>query len=188
MKRMEVVNRMLMTKVIKTLNLEDIEMQIPKRGEFIHVGKRIKPVTSLRKGRPTMLTWRVQKEKALTLLFFPNGTIQCVGNSCDSDVQQMHIELCKVLNCEVPEWEVKSMTVLCILNNSCDFRYLSSNKNVTYEIELFPAVQMNFWKNIHVHAFHNGKLIITGITNVDEVMNVVNDVIAYLNSINKGIK
>ena len=136
-----------------------------------------------------MLTWRVKLvEKTLTILFFPNGTIQCVGNSSDSDVELLRKELNKVLHHHLPEWKVKSMTVFYILDKPYSFHGLFSNKNVTYEIELFPAVQMNFWKNIHVHAFHNGKLIITGITNLCQVPEVVHDVVAYLNSNNKQIE
>ena len=131
-----------------------------------------------------MLTWRVKvKEKSLTILFFPNGTIQCVGNSDESDVENLHVKLCKVLHIDfLPPWKVKSMTVLCSLCESYDLRFLASNKSVTYEVELFPAAQFALWKHIHVHAFHNGKLIITGITTVRQVYKVVNDVVEYLNS------
>lgn len=136
-----------------------------------------------------MLTWRVRiKDKSLTILFFPNGTIQCVGNSTESDVQILHMELCKVLAVNLPVWTVKSMTVLCVSNEPCDFRHLSSNKSVTYEIELFPAAQFALWQNIHVHAFHNGKFIITGITSLCEVPKIVNHVVHYLKSNNKLIK
>ena len=129
-----------------------------------------------------MLTWRVKKkEKSLTILFFPNGTIQCVGNSSDEALQDVHSDLSLVLQSVPSSWEVKSMTVLCILKSSCDFRNLHSNKNVTYEIELFPAVQMSFWQSIHVHVFHNGKLVITGIRNLCSIPKIVNEVFTYLN-------
>ena len=132
-----------------------------------------------------MLTWRVQKkEKSLTILFFPNGTIQCVGNTCDDDVRYMHMELCDVLQLQLPDWEMKSMTVLCMLNKTCNFRHLSSNKHVTYEVEIFPAAQMTFWHNVHVHVFHNGKMIITGIKDISHVSNIVHDVLDYLNKQN----
>lgn len=173
---------MLMTRAPTSLNLIDIECRIPDRGENLQCGKKYKPVTSLRTGRPTMLTWRVKKkEKVLTLLFFPNGTIQCVGNSSDMDTTELHHELCEVLECNLPLWEVKSMTVLCILNTSYDFNSLFSNQNVTYEVELFPAVQMSFWQNVHVHAFHNGKLVITGITSPSYIPRIVMDVYNFFN-------
>ena len=120
----------------------------------------------------------------MTILFFPNGTIQCVGNSSDTDAEQVHAELCEVLHLKLPMWEVKSITVVCILNRTCDFRRLCSNQNVTYEVELFPAAQMSLWRNVHVHLFHNGKMIITGITDVSQVSLVVNDVVTYFNKLN----
>ena len=180
-KRMEVVNRMLMTKAKTKLNLVDIEKRIPQKGLILQIGKRKKPVTSLRMGRPTMLTWRVKrKEKLLTVLFFPNGTIQCVGNSNEMDSLQVHGDLCELLQYDLPLWKVKSMTALCILNRACDLRLLHSNKYMCYEIELFPAVQFSLWKNVHVHAFHNGKLIITGITCLSVVPEIVDEVVSHV--------
>ena len=128
-----------------------------------------------------MLTWRMLKKgKLLSILFFPNGTIQCVGCCDDSAISDIHSKLEAILNQRLPSWSVLTMTVLCELKHSYDFRLLSSSKSITYEVELFPAAQMTLWSPYHVHVFHNGKLVITGIKDISCVPTIVNDIKNYL--------
>ncbi len=60
-------------------------------------------------------------------------------------------------------WKVTTMTVVCYLTYEFDFRNLKSDKDIIYEVELFPAAQIKRWLLVHVHAFHNGILVVTGL-------------------------
>lgn len=130
-----------------------------------------------------MLTWRMlKKEKLLSILFFPNGTIQCVGSCGDDETNQVLQQLQSIINVQLPPWTTRTMTVLYDLNMNCDFRRLTSSANVTYEVELFPAAQVNFLKPYHVHVFHNGKVIITGIRSLECVSDIINRIVHFLQS------
>jgi len=111
----------------------------------------------------------------VTILFFPNGTIQCVGGFTDGDLPYLHSTLENLLSDSLSEWEVKTMTVLCELNYHYDFRKVTSSNNLTYEVELFPAAQMTNWHPYHVHVFHNGKIVITGIKDINDVPPILCD-------------
>ena len=118
----------------------------------------------------------LRKEKLLTILFFPNGTIQCIGSCDDASTTEVHSILQELLNQHLPEWKVQTMTVLCELNFSYNFKNLTSSKEVTYEIDLFPAAQMTLCSPYHIHVFHNGKVIITGIKDISCVPNILSDI------------
>ena len=123
----------------------------------------------------------LKKRKPLSILFFPNGTIQCVGQCGDEETTAAHSALENLLSQTLPPWEIRTMTVLCELNGKLNFKNLTSSSYVTYEIELFPAAQMTVWSPYHVHVFHNGKLIITGIKDISCVYTIVCDLKRYLN-------
>jgi len=115
----------------------------------------------------------------MTVLFFPNGTVQCVGCFDDCDLNYLHSVLEILLRDKLPNWKVKTMTVLCELNYRYDFRKVSSTSNLTYEVELFPAAQMTNWHPYHVHVFHNGKVVITGIKDLKVVSQIISDLKNY---------
>lgn len=116
----------------------------------------------------------------MTILFFPNGTIQCVGSCNDEDVNHMHSVLEDLLKTSLPKWDVKTMTVLCEFKHRYDFRNVSSSAHVTYEVEIFPAAQMTIWNPYHVHVFHNGKIVITGIKDMSTVQTIIGDLKNYV--------
>lgn len=128
-----------------------------------------------------MLTWRMlKKEKLLTILFFPNGTIQCIGSCEDELTTKVHEYLQNLLNQNLPPWDVRTMTVLCEVNFPCNLRNITSSKEITYEIDLFPAAQMTICSPYHIHVFHNGKVVITGIKDMSCIPKIMNDIKCHL--------
>ena len=67
------------------------------------------------------------------------------------------------------------MAVLCELHYHYDFRKVTSSHNLIYEVELFPAAQLTNWHPYHVHVFHNGKIVITGIKDISDVPPLICD-------------
>lgn len=48
-------------------------------------------------------------------------------------------------------------------------RYCNEDRNVLFEPELFPAINLLHWKPLHVNLFANGKVIILGRNALDYV-------------------
>ena len=60
----------------------------------------------------------------------------------------------------------------------------SSNHELSYEPELFPAMLISRWLPVHVAVFHTGKVIITGLKSETQVSPMLDAVIDYLRSKN----
>lgn len=114
-----------------------------------------------------------------TILIFPNGTIQSIGQGSDCQLEMVHSILCDIFQETLPNWKLTTMTLVCTLKYEFDFRNLSSNDVIQYEPELFPAAQIKLWHPIHVHAFHNGRLVLTGV----KVFEVLSEIIPRLKHI-----
>ena len=48
------------------------------------------------------------------------------------------------------------------------------------ELELFPALQMKMWRNVHINLFASGKCVITGIKRRLDAYEVINDLYTYI--------
>lgn len=59
----------------------------------------------------------------------------------------------------------------------------SSDKNVFYETELFPALLMRNWAPVHVHVFHNGKVLLTGVKTLSHAHHILHELKHELNSL-----
>ena len=60
----------------------------------------------------------------------------------------------------------------------------SSNHELSYEPELFPAMLINRWLPVHVAVFHTGKVIITGLKSETQVCPILDKITDYLKSQN----
>ena len=56
----------------------------------------------------------------------------------------------------------------------------SSNHELSYEPELFPAMLISRWLPVHVAVFHSGKVIITGLKSESQVSPILDDIVQYL--------
>ena len=168
---MKIVNRMVVIKCSNPLNLTKLFPQIKHfKGKKLYTG------------RPTMISWKLRNNK--TILLFPNGTIQLLGQLTDKQITSCQLLLQKLLKRNsLSEPQVKTMTVVCNLKRTFSFTNLSStNQHFFYEPELFPALQITKWQPMHVTLFHTGKVVFTGVKNIDDVYPVI-DSLRSLNTL-----
>ena len=175
----KIVNIMRTTKLQNPINLEDLHNSFPQ-SKFL-------------RGRPQMVLIRLSNGRNIQV--FRNGTIQLLGAISNFDAQSMKCELEKsllpILNLEkthpmmtsIPNWEmsniVASIDLHCHLQLS---NIATSNSCMTFEPEIFPALLIDALYPIHVAAFHNGKIILTGLKSESHIPMVINKLIFFLSS------
>ena len=64
----------------------------------------------------------------------------------------------------------------------CLRKIVMSDANLFHEIELFPAALIRKWYPMHIAAFHNGKVIVTGLKSVKQFYDVMSVLITFLES------
>ena len=58
----------------------------------------------------------------------------------------------------------------------------TSNHDMCYEPELFPAALISRWLPVHVAIFHNGKVIITGLKSEKQAENILDSLTDYVHT------
>ena len=67
------------------------------------------------------------------------------------------------------------------LPSNINLRHIDhSNRDLSYEVELFPAALIRKWHPMHVAVFHNGKIIVTGVKDINVVNDIYESVCNYL--------
>lgn len=61
-----------------------------------------------------------------------------------------------------------------------NFRKFISNRNFSYEAELFPAALISYWRPAHVTLFSNGRGMVTGIRSEVEARKIISEIDAVL--------
>lgn len=140
------------------------------------------------RGRPEMLLMKMDNGRNVQV--FRNGTVQILGRITDDEAERMRQQLVKRLRrvktlqkSRVTKMTIKNMVVstqmakeIALLNIS------SSNSQIMYEAELFPAALISKWHPAHVAVFHNGKVIFTGLKSTEHFKTIFRELNLYLNS------
>ena len=157
------INTMRMLRVNSPLNLEDLQKT--------HGGK-------LYPGRPEMLLLRLSNGRNVQL--FRRGTIQILGSINEQDAERMRLEILHrlCLSTKTP-LVTKNMVVTAQLANLNLHNIASSGSDIFYETELFPAALIRKWEPAHVAAFHNGKIVITGVKSLPHCQSILTSIREY---------
>ena len=133
-------------------------------------------------GRPCMLQWKwncLHLKRRVTILFFPNRTIQFIGSLTDNAVYHLYCHCQQLFPCRLSFPHLKTMTVVYPLLDGINMTSLSSsNQHCVYEKDLFPGAQLTFWLPLHVILFHTGKITISGVKSFYQVDMIVNDLLS----------
>ena len=162
------------TKLQNSINLEDLHDSLPQ--------------SKYLRGRPQMLLIRLSNKRNIQV--FRNGTIQLLGAISNSDAQLMKCELeeslLPILNLEktsIPNWETSNIVASIDLHCKLYFSNVTmTNSRLTFEPEIFPALLIDFLHPIHVAAFHNGKVILTGLKSESHIPIVIEKLIHFLSA------
>ena len=166
------INMMRSMKVNHKLNLEDLHRNFG--------GK-------LYRGRPEMLLLRMNNNRNVQL--FRRGTIQILGQLTNQEAEDMRHELLQRLQITTATPLVTTNVVI-----SAQLKLIpqlqkiaSSNRNIFYEIELFPAALIRKWHPAHVAVFHNGKVILTGVKSLEVCKEIFTLLISYLQELKENV-
>lgn len=75
---------------------------------------------------------------------------------------------------------MKNMVVSAKLTLTHSLNKIPSNKDISYNIELFPAALIHRWRPAHVALFHNGSAIITGIKSLEQAEKIICELNTYV--------
>ena len=154
------------------------EMKINQRIALEELHLMFKEESKIYRGRPEMVVMRMQNGRNLQL--FRGGKVQILGRITDEDAESMREEILRRLkrlkkmeNCQATMLTIVNLVTSLQLPSNINFKNIChSNHDLFYEVELFPAALLRKWSPAHVAVFHNGKMIVTGVSN----LNVVNDI------------
>ena len=133
------------------------------------------------RARPCMLMWKwsCHHVRRVTILFFPNRTLQFLGAVTDNDVYHLYHH-CRFLFHHVPFPRLKTMTVVYpLLGHISNFHTIfnSSHTHCVYETDLFPGAQLTYWAPLHVVLFHTGNVTISGVKSLCQVDVIIHDLL-----------
>ena len=183
-----IVNALWQTKLLFTTSTQDyfawLLQQIVSRRSLLLLCKR-SSVTRQFRARPCMLQWKwycQHLSRRITILFFPNRTIQFLGSITDNDVFHLYGHCCYLFKQRLPYPRVKTMTIVYPLMkrrlNNLHHVFNQSHAQCIYETELFPGVQLTYWSPLHVILFHTGKVTISGVKSFCQVDTIIHDLMA----------
>ena len=118
--------------------------------------------------------------RSVTLLFFPNRTIQFLGASTDNVMYHLYLHCNTVFHRNLPFPRIKTMTIVYPLTGSIvNFHTLfnTSHTHCVYETDMFPGAQLTYWAPLHVVLFHTGKVTISGVKSFCQVDAIVRDLL-----------
>lgn len=171
-----------------------------------HLPCMIKCEIKLFRGRPCMVQWKInckhlhfqqlastllhgrrrrrRRQQHVTILFFPNRTIQFIGSYLtNNNVYTLYQHIQQLFSTSspfsflIPFPCLKTMTVVYQLHQSinlCNI-FTASNSYCTYETELFPGAQLSFWSPLHVILFHTGSVTISGVQSFSQIDTIIHD-------------
>ena len=164
-----------MSNTIQTINFMrvlrlDIRIDIEKVYNLLGKGK-------LYRGRPQMLVMKMKNSRNLQL--FPSGVIQVMGNHSHSEALSMCYEIINHLRKIYPQVRMKMLTLKNLVvsaqlkANIPLHRVKSSSSNLSYEVELFPAMLIRRFYPVHIAVFHTGRCILTGLKSIQQANDIV---------------
>ena len=130
-------------------------------------------------GRPHMLSWKSEHGR---VQFFPNGSIQLIGNISDSQAMKLYKIIRQLVEMEVSMPSIKNIVLRVKLSKRQTLSTIPSNKDITYNSELFPAALITRWHPAHVSVFQSGEAIVTGVKSKEQASNIISDVDNFLDN------
>ena len=172
-----IINLMRNMNVDRRIDLEEVHQTHPKS-------------TRLYRGRPEMIVMTMSNDRNMQL--FRGGKIQilgCIPNAVAESMRNELIARLKRVNsmemCQVTEMTISNMVVSAQLQKKlCLRKIVKSDADLFHEIELFPAALIRKWHPVHIAAFHNGKVILTGLKSEKEFYVIASLLTKFLESSN----
>ena len=95
---------------------------------------------------------------------FHKGTIQILEGVPDDIVNTMCREFESRTKLKLPPMTISNLVLSARLKKKpCLLKIRHCDAHVFYDVELFPAALITYWKPAHVPLFHNGHIVVTAI-------------------------
>ena len=143
-------------------------------------------ITKLYRGRPEMLIMTMANGRNMQA--FRGGKVQILGCVSDAEAENMRLNFMMKLrrlkamqHCLVTKMTVSNLVISVQLKKCLSLhKFQSTNIDFFHEIELFPAALIRKWHPVHIAAFHNGCIILTGIKSVEHFYEIMSTLISFL--------
>lgn len=147
-------------------------------------------ITKLYRGRPEMVVMTMKNGRNLQM--FRGGVVQILGRVSDTQATEMLREFVNKLqqintmqHFQISKWTVSNLVMSVQLKKSLRLHRIQSTKaDIFYEVEIFPASLIEKWQPVHIAAFNNGKIILTGLKSFEHFHNVMSDLSTFLKDCN----
>ena len=172
-----VINMMRNMKVNRKIPLEEVHYTFPK-------------LTKLYRGRPEMLIMKTTTGRNVQM--FRGGKVQILGCVSENDAESMRHEFIEKLRLiksihpfQVTEMTVSNLVMSVQLKKAIALHKIkSSNADVFYEIEIFPASLIQKWLPVHIAVFNSGRVIFTGLKSFEHFYTILSNLTSFLKSSN----
>ena len=160
-------------KAVEIIRIEDVYHTFPNQSK-------------LYTGRPEMLLMKMKNKRNIQI--FRGGTVQILGRLTDEEAEEMRHEFVMKLrkvkwmqNSKVTPIMIKNLVMRAQILKEIPLHNINwSNSQIMYEAELFPAALIQKWKPVHIAAFHNGKVIFTGLKSLNQFHSIFSELKLYL--------
>ena len=175
MENIQIINIMRNMSADREIDLEEVCRTYPKH-------------TALYLGRPEMVVMTMSNNRNMQM--FRGGKIQILGCIPNVVAESMRKELIVRLKrvrsmemCHMTEMIISNLVVSAQLQKKlCLRKIVKSDADLFHEIELFPAALIRKWQPVHIAAFHNGKVILTGLKSEKEFFDIASSLMMFLES------
>lgn len=170
-----IINLMRNMKVDRSIPLEEVHLTYPDE-------------TKLYRGRPEMLIMTMANGRNMQA--FRGGKLQILGGVSDGEAESMRLAFMLKLrrintmrHCQVTNMTVSNLVISVQLKTRLLLRNIKNyDANFFHEIDLFPAALIREWHPVHIAAFHNGRIILTGLKSIAHFNEIMSTLFHFLKS------
>lgn len=168
-----VINMMRNMKVNRRIPLEEVHRTFPNH-------------TKLYRGRPEMVVMKMATGRNMQM--FRGGKVQILGCVSEEDAESMCLEFIEKLKqirtmeqCQVTKMTVSNLVMSVQLAKTvCLHKIKSTNADVFYEVEIFPASLIQKWHPVHIAVFNTGRVIFTGLKSLEHYYEIYSNLTSFL--------
>lgn len=172
-----IINLMRNMKVNCTIPLEELHHLYPEDSK-------------LYRGRPEMLLMTMSNGRNMQA--FRGGKVQILGRVSDAEAENMRLNfMTKIRQIEtmrhsqVTKMTISNLVISARLKKALRLQKInSSDANFFHEYEIFPATLIRLWRPVHIAAFQNGRVILTGLKSMEHFHEIMYSLTAFLENSN----
>lgn len=141
-------------------------------------------------GRPEMLVMTMRNGRNMQA--FRGGKVQILGRVSDAEAENMRLNFMmklrrieKMRHSQVTKMTISNLVISVRLKKALSLHKINlTDANFFHEYEIFPATLIRLWHPVHIAAFQNGRVILTGIKSVEHFYEIMFSLTSFLETSN----